>query len=265
MRSQQVRELVSSRNGLHTDISPQALVTKGATVPKKVASLLAIGVTLVALGASQHPSESERVPDAVLQIIATQVDMEHNLWSLPLDTSNLGRQISVERVHLSEGLDFTLWRGRLWTSTHWRPYLVATDNTHTWRLGGFPGPELADLARNRRLMATTPDSAVELARILAALLDPNGAARLIYLGHANSTPGEAPIVEAWRRKAPKGWPVSATTRFGNGSLRVQMSVLSLVEHDQGTPWQGIAYSFDFLPSGYFGGWAVRQSEHFVPQ
>lgn len=224
--------------------------------------IFAIPLALIALSTAVT-SAGAQVPDtsAIAGLIAAQVRSEHALFSLPNRDDFDAHQVAVTNVSLGTPAGVVVYRGVAWTLEHWHPYLVALVDGHMLPLGGFPGPELTQAASSLNGVALNKLAVRGLARVLAALADPNGARNLVFAGDPDTSASGRAAMRRWSSATPKSWPADTmiVERAGQETV-VQLTVLSEAYHILGRPWQPIAYSFAFDTSGRLVAWAKREGE-----
>ncbi len=152
-----------------------------------------------------------------------------------------------------------LFRSRVYELPHTLRYLVWTDGTRFWKLGGL----LIELARVAGWQATSRDEALRLGDLFAQLLDRQGSQMMIHLRTRTSqelTPEQVEFVIArWAAEGGESFSGSAARQLPDGTWWVRTPVLS------GTPGYGIAwhrhsYTFVFARDGTLQAWALRSTE-----
>lgn len=196
----------------------------------------------------------------IKRIIAAQADGKLALLSLNPGIPIRASDVVLDTVARPLQAPIRIWRGRVVSVSSIHPYLVASSENIIWRLGGFSSPELTSLtARFPERLRSVAD-AVERARALARLADPNGAVDVRFVG-AMQSPADSSVAERWRSARPRGWPVDSVATPNDSTFVVQLTALSRNDWSgYGRGWVPIAYRFTMDAEGNVLAWARRAAE-----
>jgi len=143
---------------------------------------------------------------------------------------------------------------------HWHPYLIGLSDGQTYRLGGFPAPELLRLAGWLADNASG-QNVIALARMLSLLADEDGAVRSFFV----STPSDssfAAISSAWQSIRPPNWPRDTVMETLAGGRSVRVTLLSQQSRSYDLGWRATAFDFQFDAQGRLKSWSRRVSDKF---
>lgn len=227
----------------------------------------ALGILATALGYSagcagrgdrQDPADKSASPRvAVLE----QARTELSLWSgaEALDTSQL-------RVEKGPALLSGIRVERIWLPTdHSHPYLVARTSTGLHHLGGFETVELKPLAAALAPQRVTRENIHLVARELALVSDHNGATRYFFPADTAQASNEVrAVASSWfAQDSGRAWPPELVSQDGQGTWRVQTTLLSQAVRSYTQDWTPVAYSFLFDRQGRLIAWSTRRGGSFV--
>ena len=197
---------------------------------------------------------------AAIRLAAVQIAVERSTAGLPVPQPLESQQFSVETLHYP----FRLKIQRLtpWVLPHWHPYTVAIGPHGVHPLGGFSGPDLLALAAEAELTAGSDAEAKQVAKLLAALADPNGSGEILF--HQDSLSDSATRL-LWSRAARIGFPPDTIEHVQGGGIRVRLTVLSALPRQFPAAKQIVTLAFEFSASGRLTGWSARSGEHlYIP-
>ena len=159
---------------------------------------------------------------------------------------------------------FQLWRAEISVGqSHWHPYLVAANESGVLRLGGFTAPELLHaVPALPRVNMSDEVRTLQLARCLAQLADPYGAAELVYPNAASRPGTDTSIVDRWSRRRPATLPNDSISHTSATGFEVRVTVLTRAAHNVWAGWTAIAYTFEFDTSLRLLAWARQVGPSF---
>lgn len=202
-------------------------------------------------------------PESRARIIAASEFNLRRLLSGPVAVE-VEAQNGITLTEIESGAVFSvrLMRATVWTSTHSSPLTLAIDNTkRVWKLGGFQESEALELASSLPIPVTDSAETITASLWFARALDPNGAV-LIIDGHGSQPGDDNDPWGAWAARHPVGWPTDTIIRQRNGHVLVRLTVLSRSAHLAGSPWQPLAYGFEYDAEGTLVGWRRQQGVSF---
>jgi|GEM_PF-2157216 len=174
---------------------------------------------------------------------------------------------SLDSTMLSTGE--TLFRVGPISSYGWIPrvVVVARINRQFYRLAGFPEQELQAAAAAAGITARDLASVTGAARRLAALIDINGAQRLVFLGDS-VTSSTASVVKAWRTARAAFKPDQQFRGDSVGSaplLNRRLARVTALSHSSGNLWFQVVYSFVFDQQGRLSDWEAATPVPFIAE
>jgi hypothetical protein len=186
--------------------------------------------------------------------------------------------LSLSALHGSGGVDTSgvelvpgpaisggikLWRARIWSLSHWPPYLLGSHEDQFLRLGGFTAPDVEEATSLLGTRIASLKDARAYAQTLATLLDPNAASALIFPSVPDSSSYARAVIATWRRASDKNWPEDSSASLPGRTYSVRITVLSREMWAQGEVWMPIGYSFRIDAQGRLMAWAKRLGESFA--
>lgn len=202
-------------------------------------------------------------PDSRAKVIAASELNLRRFLSGPVSV-DVEPQSGITLTPIVDGVAFSvrLMRATAWTSTHSPPLILGIDSTkRLWKLGGFQESEALELASSLPLRVTDSAETIAASLWLARALDPNGSVS-ISDGHGSRPEDGKDPWAAWTDRRPIGWPTDTMIRHADGHVLVRLTVLSISAHLVGSPWQPLAYAFEYDAEGVLIGWRLHQGVSF---
>lgn len=163
--------------------------------------------------------------------------------------------------------DVRFYRVTLRTHSHSPTFVLASDGTRVWRLGGTESPELVDFVNEVASRWNAPDAVPAFVQAVASLADPLGGRMMVAPGRSRDRPnwpaGAIEAVGQWAKLRGAEWPIDTTIILDSREILVRETYLSGAPSPNGTFWVASSLTFLFSPDRRLIAWNRRDADPFV--